>query len=189
MKARCLDCKIIKRKIVPFLSIEAVDLDLKNIQKNIDSNIAKGRICNSCKKKCKFDTVLNNVVVIDVEPSLRNQNQKIVSLQNLTQTIKLGKEYKLCAAIEFDSYRVHFISHVKRNGEWIIYDDLKSRGIKSHEKTEILPFMLFYVTECNDDTFKKALIDKPFIKEVIFFIILEISRNSTHRNNISADFN
>lgn len=159
----CQSCMITTTKIVPFLSIDAIDLKLNNIQLSIDKNNEKIRYCSDCKMKVTFKRAFNRVLAIDIESSRDIQNNKKISLQHLSRTIKPDPEteYKLRAAIEFNPMLRHFTAAVERiNGEWTIFDDLKMCGTKLDEKAELFPFMLFYLAENEEETFKKAFMTK-----------------------------
>lgn len=173
----CHSCKITKTKIVPFLPV-SIDSDVNNIQRSIDSNFVKNRFCQNCKKKVIVDRVFNKILAIDIEPNRQIQNKRHFFFQNLSQNIILdkesGNEYKLCGVIDFDPVLSHFTAHVKRkNGEWSQFDDMKDSEIKTDETKEILPFMLFYITESNCKSFKQAFFKK------VFCMLIYLSNNKT----------
>lgn len=115
----CINCETIKGKIRPFLTVNIIGLDLKNIQESIDVKFSKKRLCMDCKTESMFSRVLNNILALEVEQDNDIQYQTKISLQHLTHTINVGKPYKLIAVVQFDPALNHFVSHVKRkNGEW-----------------------------------------------------------------------
>lgn len=168
----CINCEVTKDKVLPFLAVNIINLDLKNIQKSYELNILKERSCINCKGKCTFNQIFNNILALEVEPKNDIAIQKKISIENLAPTINVGKLYKLYAVVEFDPTLKHFTSHVKRiNGKWKTYDDLKFFEMTTDESNEILPYMLFYITDNYDNCFKYALQEKALIRKVNFSII------------------
>lgn len=164
----CNNCKITQSKVVPFFAIDHINLDLKNIQRSIDSNIVKNRFCKNCKSKISIEKSFNKMLVIDIEPNRDIQKRKTFALQNLSRTFQVEVEesrieYQLYAVIEHDPARRHFSAHVKyENDEWYTFDDLQNFGIKSDCTKDLLPFMVFYFTENSGSNFKKTFFTKVF---------------------------
>lgn len=159
----CHTCKKTNIKSVPYLSIHGIDSKIENLQHAIYSSNSRNRTCEMCKKTIVFERILNKVLVIDVEPTMQIQKRKTFSLPNLSQSIwPESAEYKLCGVVDIDPTLNHFRAYVKeKTDEWYQYDDLRSTRMKFDcVATEILPFLLFYITNENTKNFKKAVMKK-----------------------------
>lgn len=158
----CEKCKKTTGNVLPFIPISPVALDLRNIQKSIRLPFPKDRLCNDCKGKCIVKKHYNNILALEVEPNISVKLQKKISIQNLTQTIVVEKDFHLFGVIQFDPILRHFKSHIKRkNRNWLTYDDIQHTEIETRdsnlESQEMLPYMLFYMKNDIDDNFLDGL--------------------------------
>lgn len=184
----CSMCETTRGKILPFLTIDD-DFELRKIQKSICSGLSQDRLCTNCKSRCVIDKVLNNILVLEVEPNVKIEFQKTIPIQHLTNTITIEKQYELLAVVEFDPSIQHFISHVKRKRNvWKTYDDLKPSETDTDITQEIYPYLLFYTkshfTAYNDfnttllSFFDNNKLRKPLIRKVKIRLNI-INLNST----------
>lgn len=141
----CSMCETTTGKILPFFTINYNNVDLRDIQKSISPGLSQDRLCTTCKSPVVIDKILNDILVLEVEPNTEIEFQKTIPIQNLTGTITIANKYELLAVVEFDPTIAHFLSHVKRkNNVWKTYDDLSSSESDADITKEIYPYLLFY---------------------------------------------
>lgn len=188
----CCNCGTTKGTILPFLTIDASDVDVCNIQKSISSDHSKNKLCIACRHDCTIEKIYNNVLVLEVEPNVDVESQTTVAIQNLEGSIKVEKTYHLFAVIEYKPTISHFVSHVKRKSNvWQTFDDMKPSETETDKKEEILPYMLFYRNGGCDDDFKTSLLSfvkenkirKPMIRQVNKKISYHIIHSFIHYTN------
>lgn len=154
----CGKCERTTGTVLPFISVFTIDLDLGNIQESIRLQSSKNRSCKYCKSKCVMKRVLNNLVALEVEPNIAVGLQKKISIEDISQTIEMGKNLQQFAIVEYDPSLRHFKSYIKRkNVEWLIYDDMQLSEIKAKETEEVLPYMLFYLKTEDDSEYQDTL--------------------------------
>lgn len=184
----CCTCETTTGKILPFFAIDSNNIDLRDIQKSITTGLSQNRLCSTCKSRCVIHKILNDVLVLEVEPHIKIEFQKTISIQNLADTITIANKYELLAVVEFDPKIDHFLSHVKRkNNIWKTYDDLKSFESDTDITKDMYPFLLFYKQETYHLTdynyFKTTLLSfvhnnklrEPLVRKVkIIFIVTKL---------------
>lgn len=171
----CHQCGVTNGKILPFLAIDVDDIDFENIQKSISFDRSKDKFCRHCKLECVIDKLYNNTLVLEVEPNKDIQSQNPISIQKLTESITVEKEYQLFGVIEFNPTITHFVAHVKRRGNaWTTYDDMKTVETETDITKDILPYLLFYKICTANNAFMSTLLSffqngklqKPMMRKV-----------------------
>lgn len=174
----CSKCETTTGKILYFVPIDH-EGDLREIQKYLDLELSQERLCTNCKCRCVVDKILNDILVLEVEPITDIEFQKPIPIENLTNNITAGEMYEISAVVEFDPTIDHFRAHVKRKHKvWKTYDDMLPSETDTDISKEIFPYLLFYskisyqLAKHNDfkttllSFFQKNKLRKPLIRKV-----------------------
>lgn len=150
--SQCENCNKVEHSTRCFIDINMDLLEQQKI-KNLNNCLLETLISEPCNCTCggkrSFFTKFSNTIIIDLH--LKDRIPE-TSLNEIPQQLNiLGTIYNIFGCIEYigdnDVRNLgHYVSHIRRNTRWQIYDDTKIHVTKSNTNIKIKAQVLFYVT-------------------------------------------